>query len=321
MESFGKTLLSWMVATVFATALGFGCTTTDESTQITVALTSETQIPRELNQLEVVVVDSRGSEASRILHDVQNPGFFPATLSIIPRNDQSLDGPLSVEVRGQLRTEQGETVTAVLRRATISYSEGRNLLLPMPLRMACFAVERCGPDETCAGGTCQPAKIEQSELADFRDELVFGVAAGDDCFSEESCLSDSQFVALDPSTSSDVCEFDLPTDAVIDEDGRARANVSIQWAVAPERVIVLDEGDAIEGWTFVGERRVRLSEGVCLSLRDVTDEQGARLVPDEALGVFVATTCSAKKKLQPFCRSSDGHVAIGATLANLSSPQ
>lgn len=307
-------------SSALAAALIGGCDTTDESTQITVAITSETQIPRELNQLEVVVIDSRGSEASRILHDVQNPGFFPATLSVIPKDEESLDGAVRVEVRGQLRTDQGETVTAVLRRATISYSEGRNLLLPMPLRMACFAVDRCGPDETCAGGTCQPARMSDEELEDYREDLVFGSAAGESCFSEETCLSDSTFIELAADTPSDVCEVELPPDAIIEGDGRARVNVSIQWAVAPERVIALDEGDPIEGWTFVSDRRIRLSEGVCLSLRDVVDDQGNRVIPDEALGVFVSTACSPKSKLQPFCRASDGHVAIGTTLESFASP-
>ncbi len=291
-----------------------GCTQVDDTTQVTVAFTSETQIPKELNQLEVAVVDHRGSEASRILHDVQNPGFFPATLALIPRDEGSLDGPLSVEVRGQLRTDQGETVTAVIRRATISYAEGRNLLLPMPLRMACFAIDRCGPNETCAGGTCQPAEVKEEGLADFREDLVFGTAG---CFSEEKCLADSVFVPIDPTTPTDVCELDLPSDVTFEEDGRARVNVSIQWAVAPDRVIALDEGDAIEGWTFTGPSRVRLSEGVCLSLRDALDEQGNRLVPDKALGVFVSKACAPKKKLQAFCTSSDGHVAIGTRIEGL----
>ena len=139
-------------------------------------------------------------------------------------------------------------------------------------------------DETCAGGTCQPAKQDEGQLVDFRDDLVFGTAAGDTCFSEETCLADSVFVPLAEDTTDDVCEIQLPEDAPLGQDGRARVNVSVQWAVAPERVIALDAADPVEGWTFAGERRLRLSKGVCLSLRDVLDEQGKRLVPDEALG-------------------------------------
>ncbi len=320
MKRFGR-LFGWISAVAIAGSVAMGCSTTDESTQVTVAITSETQIPKELNQLDVVVIDSRGSEASRVLHDVQNPGFFPATLSVIPRDEQSLNGPVTVEVRGQLRTDNGETITAVLRRATVSYAEGRNLLLPMPLRMACFAVDRCGPDETCMGGTCEPAEVKEASLPDFRDDLVFGSAAGETCFSEERCLSDSEFIPLATDTSKDVCEIDLPPDTPAGVDGRPNINVSIQWAVAPERVIALDEGDPIEGWTFVDESRIRLSEGVCLSLRDVTDAQGNRLVPDEALGVFISTACPPKAKLQPFCRASDGHVAIGTTVEGLTSEE
>lgn len=311
-----RSIVAMLAGSLFFASTLSACSSTDDSTQVTVAITSETQIPRELNQLEVVVIDSRGSEASRILHDVQSPGFFPATLAIIPREKASLDGPVTVEIRGQLRQSSGEVVTAVLRRAVVTYAEGRNLLVPMPLRMACFAVDYCGPDETCAGGTCQPARLNGSSLPDYAEGLVFGAAAGDSCFSEETCLADSVAIPLDPNTPEELCEIELPADVEVGDDGRPRVNLSVQWAVAPERVIALDEDDPIEGWTLVAPNRARLSEGVCASLRDVTNAQGERLIPDEALAVYVARTCSPKRRLQPFCTSSDGHVAIGAALAN-----
>jgi nitrous oxide reductase accessory protein NosL len=53
------------------------CRSEDRTTQVTVAITSETEIPKELDTLEVVVIDADGSESSRVLHDVQNPRFFP----------------------------------------------------------------------------------------------------------------------------------------------------------------------------------------------------------------------------------------------------
>jgi hypothetical protein len=274
------------------------CASEDRKTQVTVAITSETEIPKELDTLEVVVIDADGSESSRVLHDVQNPRFFPATLAVVPRSSRSLEGSLTVGKDAQ-----------VFRRAVVSYVEGRTLLLPMPLRMACFNFRGCGVNETCSGGTCQPARVEPNALADYDDRLVFGRSAPETCFDEATCIAGSQKVPVRPED----CTFALP-EGSSREGERPRVNVSIRWKAAPSRVIVLDVDDPIEGWTRVADGRGKLSAGVCASLLDQEPDPKKRLIYDQALDVWLSTRCAAKTGSQPYCTSSDGHVGIGATL-------
>lgn len=290
-------------------ALVPACRPEDRKTQITVSIVSETEIPKELDSLEVVVVDADGSETSRVLHDVQNPRFFPATLAVVPRSSSSLEGAVTVELRGYLNGRDAQ----VFRRAKVSYVEGRTLLLPMPLRMACFNFRGCGADETCAGGTCQSAKVDSPALADYDDRLVFGRSAPEACFDEDTCLADSVRTTVRESD----CSFALPAEA-IREGERVRANVSIRWKAADNRVIVLDSEDAIEGWTYdPSSKRGKLSEGVCASLLDQETDPKKRRIYDQALDVWISTRCAAKVGLQPYCTSKDGHVAIGATLTKV----
>jgi hypothetical protein len=289
------------IAAVLLIAFVSACAAKDNKTQVTVLLTSETQVPRELDSLEVVVVSPNGVEASRVYHEVQNPSFFPATLAVIPAGADSLKGPIRVELRGYAKGKEAQ----VFRRAIISYVKDRTLLLRMPLRMACFNFGDCGAGATCAGGTCQPAKIEEGKLTDFDERLV----ATDDpkqCFNEAACLADSQLLDLDAE-----CTFALPEAS--GAGARPKLNVSIRWAAASTRVIVLDEGDAIEGWTIEGSRG-RLSKGVCDSLRDKEQDPKKRAVPDQALDARIAQTCLAKQATQPFCKVGTAQNGIGAEL-------
>lgn len=287
-------------------ALVPACRPEDRKTQITVSILSETDIPKELDSLEVVIIDADGSETSRVLHDVQNPRFFPATLAVVPRSSSSLDRAVTVELRGYLNRKDAQ----VFRRAKVSYVEGRTLLLPMPLRMACFNFRGCGSDETCAGGTCQSAKVDAASLADFDERLVFGRAAPEACFDEDTCLADSVRTTVRPSD----CSFAVPAEAIRDGE-RVRANVSIRWKAADNRVIVLDSEDEVEGWTFdASTKRGKLSPGVCESLLDQESDPKKRRVYDQALDVWISTRCAAKVGLQPFCTSKDGHVATGTVL-------
>ena len=297
----------FFVAAAVTLAIGtsLACQREDTRTQVTVALTSETEIPKELDTLEVVVIDADGSETSRVLHDVQNPRFFPATLALVPRSADSLKGPLTVELRGFLKGQDAQ----VFRRAVVSYVEGRTLLLPMPLRMACFNFKGCGANETCSGGRCAPAVVDTAKLADFEEGLVFGRAAQKSCFDEDTCIADSTKVPVEPAD----CSFAIPDSALRDGE-QPRVNVSIRWKAAPNRVIVLDSADPAEGWTLGDDRRGRLSPGVCASLLDLEPDPKKRVIFDQALDVWVSTKCSAKSGLQPFCTSKDGHVGIGATL-------
>ena len=298
-------LIRWALVVVPTVALASACQSPDTSTQITVAITSETNIPKELDSLEVTVLNGKGVLASYNLYGVQKPSFFPATLAVIPKTTDSLDGPVTVVLRGFLTGKEAQ----VFRRATLSYVEGRTLLLPMPLRMACFNFRPCPDGETCSGGECKPARVDSSKLAAFDEQLVFGDKSPETCFDEEPCIAESTKVSVRASD----CSFPLPDGAIREGEVRPRVNVSIRWKAAENRVIVLDHGDANEGWT-VEAGRGRLSPGVCASLFDLEPDPRKRQIFDQALDVWVATQCPAKIGLQPFCTAKDGQSGIGAAL-------
>ncbi len=290
-----------------ALALVSACQTPDKSTQITIAITSETDIPKELDFLEVTILNSKGVLASYNFYEVKTPGFFPATLGVIPQSSASLEGPVTVVLRGSLAGKDAQ----VFRRATLSFVEGRTLLLPIPLRMACFNFRGCADGETCAGGTCQPDLVDSPKLADFDEKLVFGKSSPETCFDEDTCIAESTKATVRASD----CSFPIPDGAIREGETRPRVNVSIRWKAAENRVIVLDQGDPVEGWTFAAGRGV-LSPGVCASLLDLEPNPKRRQIFDQALDVWVSTQCAAKVSLQPFCTGKDGHVGIGASLRN-----
>ncbi len=292
-----RALASLAFVTMLAPALA-GCVARDGSTQITVAITSETEIPQELDQLEVVVTAADGSVVNNVVHDVSTPRILPATLAVIPRNDRSLGGPVRIEVRGLLNG----TKTQIVRQAIVSYSEGRTLLLRMPLRMACLGFGECGADDTCAGGTCQPARVADGALSDYHDSEVFGNRAPSRCFDEAVCLDGASPVVVDAGA----CTFALPAAAAVN------ANLAVRWRDAENRIIVLDEGDPIEGWTRTSATGGLLSRGICESLRDKEPNADKRSVPEQALGLELSTRCPPKAVTQPFCPSASGQSGIGA---------
>lgn len=292
-------------ALVTATWSATACVEKDTSTQITVALAAETEIPRELDTIQVVVVDAKGSEIYRSEYPVTYSRFFPTTLAIVPRDDDSLDRPITIEVRGfKGATSAGQ----VFRRAIVPFFKGRTLLVPMPLRMACFDFADCKSNETCAGGRCVPAELDVTKLLDFQEERVFGGLPNAACFEEAACLADSKPIAVAAD-----CTFALP-EAATSADGASRVNVSIRWAAAKSRVIGLDGDDALEGWTRIDAQTGKLSPGLCDSLLDPETDPKKRRVPDKALDVRLSTACPTKKHDQPTCPGGDGHTGIGTAL-------
>lgn len=273
------------------------CAPVDRKTQITVALASETEIPQELDAFVLRVLSTRTGEL-RFSNDYSPTSGrdFPTTLAVIPVDEDSLGSPVRIELEG---LKNGRVF--LRRQAVISYSEGRNLLLSMPLRMACFQFRDCGPSATCAGGECVPVKVEPSSLADYDPGLVFGSEGA--CFDEEACLPDGIEVEV-----REDCSFAIPAGVP-----SGTGNVSIQWAVAPNRILALDADDAQEGWTRLADDRGRLSKGVCDSHFQRRGSDGLLLVPDFAERVYFSASCASKTSRRPYCLSArTQHAGIGA---------
>lgn len=281
----------WPVVGALAVAgLLVGCKE-DSLTQITLAITSETKVPAEISDLQLVVTDGLGSVVHDVTYDVSTQSFFPTTLALIPRDGDSLSRPVEVTVRAT----KGDTLM-VLRRAVVSYIEERTLLLPLSLRMACFSIDSCKANETCAGGLCVPAEIDGATLLDFKPQFVFGSEPGSDCFDEDTCLSTVTETPVDK----DSCEFTIPA------DGEGKANVAIEWWTAQGRMINLEGEDEREGWKRVSPTRGILAKGVCKLLHE-----DPKLNPNAAARAFVSTSCPPKRGNQPYCGGGVG-VALKA---------
>ena len=269
----------------------------DRETQITIALAAETEIPKELDAFSMRVFSTRTGELRFTNEWYPTSGReFPTTLAVIPADEDSLASPLRIE----LEARQGG-VTFLRRESVISYVEGRNILLSMPLRMACFQFRDCGPNATCAGGQCVPSTVDAASAVDFDPKYVFPTDGG--CFDEEACLASPIEVDV-----AEDCSFALPPGAPADA-----GNVAIRWAAAPSRVLALDADDRQEGWERTAADRGRLSQGACDSHLRRLGPDGEPLVPDWAQKVYFSRACAPKTKLTPYCFSTrTQHSGIGA---------
>jgi len=274
----------------------------DTETQVTVALSSETEIPRELDSFSLRVISTRTGEL-RFAKDYfpESGREFPTTLAVIPLDEDSLTSPVRIELEGRK-----DGVSFLRRDAVVPYVRGRNLLLAMPLRMACFQFRDCGPNATCAGGQCVPAEIDALSLPDFDGARVFAEYAPL-CFDEERCLGEEVQVRVETD-----CTFELPRTSGA-PPAQDRGNVSIRWAAAPSRLLALEGADAQEGWVRIASERGRLSQGACDSHFRRVGPDGRPLVPDWAKEVYFSASCATKTTRVPYCLSPvTGHAGIGA---------
>ena len=273
-----------LAALAVAMGAATGCVRQDDATQITVAITAETAIPKELDHFTLDVSDARGSVRTDLTYDVTTQSFFPQTLAVFPRDSDSLAAPFQVSIQGQLGVQP-----IVLRNATVSYVSGRTLLLPMALRMACFQVSDCKADESCVGGQCGPSLIDSTTLLDYKESLVFPSDAPS-CFDEATCLDTTQKKAV--FFQGNECTFALPA---------GDFNVAIQWDAALARAIALPADDALEGWTRTSDGKGQLSPGICAA------KNAAMGVPNRASAVYVYLGCAAKTATIPYCGAGIGH--------------
>lgn len=288
-----------LTALVPATLLTLSaCGGSDRDTQITVALSSETQIPQELDAftLQIIVTKTGDLRFSQTYYP-RSGNDFPTTLAVVPLDEDSLRSPIRIELQGM----KGADVF-LKREAVVSYFRGRNVLLAMPLRMACFDFKDCGNGSTCSGGQCVPSTVDAAALPTFDPRYVFG-EQNPACLDEQACLPGG--VALDVRPD---CSFDLPATAKT-----GTGNIAVRWAVAPGRVLALDEGDKQQGWSRTADGAGVLSQGVCDSHFKRQDTNGNPLVRDWAETIYFSSACATKTELVPYCHSSaTGHAGIGA---------
>jgi hypothetical protein len=132
------------------------------ATAIMVAVSSEADVPAELDRLEISVVRDGVTRFDRV-YSLQDQAHVPGTLTLTPRSAELYGGPLAITVRG------GKTSTGdgwrVSRLARLGFSQGHTKLLRLRLERACFDVD-CGPNLTCIGGACVSPDVDPETLPD-----------------------------------------------------------------------------------------------------------------------------------------------------------
>lgn len=125
-------------------------------TQILLVVDSDLSFPSELDEIEMEVEGPLARTQSAVARLAESP--LPRSLGLV-RSEGPL-GPLSIRVIGRV---DGDSV--VERRATLSFVEGRTLVLPMHLVRACIA-RSCGT-ETCSERGCIDAAVDPQTLASW----------------------------------------------------------------------------------------------------------------------------------------------------------
>lgn len=262
----------------------------EPATAITLAISSEASIPREIDAISLEVrrgtktTFARSYSVDRSTGQARIPGSL--TLSLHPDEDSS--EPLRISLRAD---QKGEQVT--LRTATTSFVEGKTKLLRITLRYSCFDFPKaCGDGQTCLGGKCQSDLVDATRLPDSTPsvELFPGSAQGG-CFDgrDEPCA-----VGRSPIDKAAFLQAGCSLD-VGNAQGFApgKLNVFALWGDQTDQghPVVLDR-DPLEGWSYKegSVSTFQLADGLCEQLKNGQIER-----------VSYNFACDSKSLSTPLC--------------------
>ncbi|RYE92672.1 MAG: hypothetical protein EOO75_06130 [Myxococcales bacterium] len=277
-----------------------------DATALTVAISSEAQIPAELDSVSLKI--TRGNSVRFAQTYVVDPATrtaqLPGTITIQPREDENLDDPVKVEISGNARKKQ-----VVLRTARVGFVEEKQKLLRMTLRYSCVDLPSgcADPDQTCIGGRCVDNAIEARGLPEFISVEATFPKGKEGCFdlSEASaCLAQRTAVKLPGDLVTEVspgqftCRF---TPAPASAGGTVDAgtlNVFALWKnQADQKLPHVLESQSPEGWRTASTSPlvVELADGLCDAVRD------GRI----SLLSYSTGPCAAKIEDTPLCQPTE----------------
>lgn len=281
-----------------ATLLPVACADHD-ATALTVAISSEAQIPSELDSISIKITrgDSVRFAQTYTVDPATKTTDLPGTITIQPRDGESVADPVKVEISGNAQKKQ-----VVLRAARVGFVEEKQKLLRMTLRYSCIDLPSgcTDPGQTCIGGRCVDSAVEPRALPDFISDAATFPAGKEGCFDDaegSACLDQRTAVALPGGlafTGDKPGEYTcrLTPGGAVDP---ARLNLFALWQQQTDksRPRVL-ESQSAEGWTTVSTSPlvVELSGGLCDAIRD------GRLIGLS----YNAGPCAAKTEDVPLCQ-------------------
>jgi uncharacterized membrane protein YgcG len=288
-----------------------------------------------------IIVRAGGEERLNQVYEL-DPGKseikLPGTLTVSKNKDSSSD-VVTVEVRG-LRgspndANQASEDVIVRRTATLSFVDGKQKLLRMPLQMACIGSLSCADGQTCKSGACASDAVGDTDtLPDFSEEKI--IPQGGSCFDREACVDDDRgsFTRAEllttlqkqrpdlvgqfsgPATDSsrlfnfkrldgNKCKLpnigllrDAKGELSLQEHKSTSVNMGFFWKEDPKRWVVVDR-DAQEGWDFLDEEKLWLTidAGAC----DELEKKDSRIVSIINYESDKPQQCQAKPPTQPEC--------------------
>lgn len=320
---------------VAATALAWSGCDAKKQTEYVAGVSTQVQVPRDLKALRIDVSVGGVIQFCRAYRVYDGKVQLPRSLGEFPAQGTPGPDPITVTVSGfteEFSETTGKDVfdnctsvapkvgdkgqgTRILRRSRQPYVTDSILFLPMPLKYSCFDTN-C-PDEamTCKAGLCLDAKVDETKLPKFSEELLNGL--GGACFKASECFAAGvPAVLVDPND----CTYALPSTAsapplapgvpanpvMSPGDG---INVEVTYDGGYNREIL--DKDEQEGFTVPDPskpQRFRLAPGLC-NLVKGTNADGTdtahRITAIRASGL-----CQAKSPFQPLC-ANDQLAAMG----------
>jgi hypothetical protein len=333
---------------VAATALAWSGCDAKKQTEYVAGVSTQVAVPRDLKAIRLDVSVGGVQLFCRAYRVYDGKVQLPRSLGEFPAQGTPGPDPITVTVSGftedfsetstsdvfdnctliapkvggtqlDMKTPQG---TRIIRRSRQPYVADSVLFLPMPLKYSCFDT-KC-PDEamTCKAGLCLDAKVDETKLPKFSEDLISGLGGG--CFHASQCFAAGvPAVLVDPND----CTYALPSSAsapplamgvppnpvMSPGDG---INVEVTYDGGYNREILDKEPD--EGFTIpdpTKPQRFRLAPGLC-NLVKGTDGAGHdtahRITAIRATGL-----CQAKSPYQPLC--ADDQLAAMGTPGGVSS--
>ena len=268
--------------------------------QLVVALDTDMALPDQIDTIEIEVIVRGTTLLDYPMPVGTGPDAqpIPATLTLVAGPDPTV--PATIRVVG---SKNG--IARTLRQVITTVPTDRVATLRMPVQWLCDGTAQpiagaeagmayqstCGPDATCEAGECVASQVQESTLANYQAQSVFGggsapAAKGQTtgtCFDTIPCMVSGVVEAPD-----DQCTVNMPT-------GGAGVNVALRVAddgicdTTGTTCFVPLDGSSSEGWTEQNGR-VALPPAVCTKLR-------SGLIA----GVVVSTTCATKTEADPPC--------------------
>lgn len=340
------------VAAFAACAVAWSGCEAKKQTEYVAGVSTQVQVPRDLKAIRIDVSVGGVVQFCRGYRVYDGKVQLPRSLGEFPSQGTPGPDPITVTVSGfteEFSETTGNSVfdnctsvapkvgdpsqgTRILRRSRQPYVADSILFLPMPLKYSCFDFKGCEDEtKTCKAGRCVDAKVDETKLPKYSDDLIDGTGGG--CFAAAQCFAaGAPAVVVNP----DDCTYAVPNAPPSSPPQAEGAppnpfpksgdgiNVEITYDGGLTREI-LDKDD-LEGFLVpdpAGKpQQFRLAPGLCdlvkgYGLPDATFPEGA---PTEhrITAVRVSGTCRAKSPFQPLC-ASDQLTAMGVDPGGVSS--